>query len=141
MEKGRLRALLPIGVFLVSFLGMGIISGDFNHMPTVVGFLLALMTAFFQNRSLNFDEKIKVITKGVGDENIITMCLIFLAAGGFSGAVGSGRCGQHRQFLSLHPAVVRRRYGSDADRMLYFPVHGDQHGNYRRAGSDRGGHQ
>lgn len=78
MEKGRLRALLPIGVFLVSFLGMGIISGDFNHMPTVVGFLLALMTAFFQNRSLNFDEKIKVITKGVGDENIITMCLIFL---------------------------------------------------------------
>ena len=87
MEKGRLRALLPIGVFLVSFLGMGIISGDFNHMPTVVGFLLALMTAFFQDRSLNFDEKIKVITKGVGDENIITMCLIFLAAGGFSGAV------------------------------------------------------
>ena len=87
MEQGRLRALLPIGVFLASFLGMGIISGDFNHMPTVVGFLLALMTAFFQNRSLNFDEKIKVITKGVGDENIITMCLIFLAAGGFSGAV------------------------------------------------------
>ena len=73
MEQGRLRALLPIGVFLASFLGMGIISGDFNHMPTVVGFLLALMTAFFQNRSLNFDEMIKVITKGVGDEKIITM--------------------------------------------------------------------
>lgn len=48
MEQGRLRALLPIGVFLASFLGMGIISGDFNHMPTVVGFLLALMTAFFR---------------------------------------------------------------------------------------------
>ena len=108
MEKGRLRALLPIGVFLVSFLGMGIISGDFNHMPTVVGFLLALMTAFFQNRSLNFDEKIKVITKGVGDENIITMCLIFLAAGGFSGAVkAAGGADSTVNFcLSILPSSV-----------------------------------
>lgn len=108
MEKGRLRALLPIGVFLASFLGMGIISGDFNHMPTVVGFLLALMTAFFQNRSLNFDEKIKVITKGVGDENIITMCLIFLAAGGFSGAVkAAGGADSTVNFcLSILPSSV-----------------------------------
>lgn len=87
MEKGRVRALLPIGVFLASFLGLGIASGDFNTMPAVVGFLIALAVAFFQNPSLKFDEKIKVITKGVGEENIITMCLIFLAAGGFSGAV------------------------------------------------------
>lgn len=87
MEKGRARALLPIGVFLVSFLGMGIVSGNFNAMPAVVGFLIALTVAFLQNPSLKFDEKVKVIAKGVGDENIITMCLIFLAAGGFSGAV------------------------------------------------------
>ena len=87
MKKGRVRALLPIGVFLASFLGMGLLSGDFNTMPAVVGFLIALAVAFFQNPSLNFEEKIKVITKGVGDENIITMCLVFLAAGGFSGAV------------------------------------------------------
>ena len=32
-------------------------------------------------------EKIAVIAKGVGDENIITMCLIFLCAGAFSGTV------------------------------------------------------
>lgn len=87
MEKGKARALLPIGVFLVAFLGMGIISGDFGAMPASVGFLIALMTGFFQNRALSFEKKIQVITKGVGDENIITMCLIFLAAGGFSGAV------------------------------------------------------
>ena len=87
MEKGRARALLPIGVFLVSFLGMGIVSGNFNAMPAVVGFLIALTVAFLQNPSLKFDEKVKVIAKGVGDENIITMCRIFLAGGGFSGAV------------------------------------------------------
>lgn len=36
---------------------------------------------------MTFTEKLQVISKGVGDENIITMCLIFLCAGGFSGAV------------------------------------------------------
>lgn len=86
-NKGRASALLPILVFLVIFLGSGFLTGDFYSMPAIVGFLIALMVAFFQNPSLSFDEKIKVITKGVGDENIITMSLIFLCAGAFSGAV------------------------------------------------------
>lgn len=87
--KGKLSALLPIGVFLVIFLGMGCISGDFYGMPAIVGFLIALMVAFLQNRKVSFNEKIKMVASGVGDENIITMCLIFLAAGAFSGAVSA----------------------------------------------------
>ncbi len=86
-EKGNALGLLPIGVFLVLFLGMGILTGDFYAMPAAVAFLIALMTAFFQNRSLPFGEKMKVISQAVGDENIVTMCLIFLAAGAFSGTV------------------------------------------------------
>lgn len=87
VNKGRASALLPILVFLVIFLGSGFLTGDFYSMPAIIGFLIALMVAFIQNPSLNFEEKIKVITKGVGDENIITMSLIFLCAGAFSGAV------------------------------------------------------
>lgn len=86
-EKGRAAALLPIGVFLVIFLGAGIVFGDFYAMPAIVGFLIALFVAFLQNRSLNFEQKMSVIAKGAGEENIITMCLIYLCAGGFSGAV------------------------------------------------------
>ena len=86
-NKGRAIALLPIGVFLVIFLGAGIVTGDFYMMPAIVAFLIALAVAFMQNRGLSFDEKIKIISKGVGDENIITMSLIFLCAGAFSGAV------------------------------------------------------
>lgn len=86
-QKGRAIALLPIGVFLVVFLGSGILTGDFYAMPAIVAFLLALLVAFLQNQRLSFDQKIKVIAKGISDENIITMCLIFLCAGGFSGAV------------------------------------------------------
>lgn len=86
-ERGNAAALLPIGVFLVIFLGSGIITGDFYAMPAIVAFLIALLVAFIQNRNLSFQEKFTVISKGVGDENIITMSLIFLCAGGFSGAV------------------------------------------------------
>ena len=86
-QKGNAAALLPIAVFLVVFLGSGIITGDFYAMPAIVAFLIALCVAFLQNKSLSFNDKIAVISKGVGDENIITMSLIFLCAGGFSGAV------------------------------------------------------
>jgi len=89
VKKGRAIALLPIGVFLVIFIGAGIVFNDFYSMPAIVGFLIALAVAFAQNRGLSFEEKIKVISKGAGDENIVTMLLIFLAAGAFSGAVSA----------------------------------------------------
>lgn len=87
--KPRAIALLPILVFLLIFIGSGIITGDFYAMPAIVAFLIALCVAFVQNKDLKFDDKIKVIARGVGDDNIITMCLIFLLAGGFSGAVSA----------------------------------------------------
>lgn len=86
-KKGRAIALLPIGVFLTIFLGAGIVFKDFYAMPAIVAFLIALFVAFLQNKELSFNKKIEVIAKGVGEENIITMSLIFLCAGGFSGAV------------------------------------------------------
>lgn len=89
VTKGRAIALLPIGIFLVLFLGMGIVTGDFYKTPAIVCFLIALCVAFLQNPKVPFGEKLKIIAKGVGDENIITMCLIFLSAGAFSGTVSA----------------------------------------------------
>lgn len=86
-KKANGWALLPILVFLVLFLGTGIILGDFYTMPAVVGFLIALVVAFAQTKGMSFNDKMSIVAKGIGDDNIITMCLIFLAAGAFSGAV------------------------------------------------------
>ena len=55
-NKGRVVALLPIGVFLVIFLGSGIVTGDFYAMPAIVAFLIALAVAFMQNKELSFAE-------------------------------------------------------------------------------------
>ena len=86
-KEGRASALLPILVFLLIFLGSGYITGDFYSMPAIAAFLIALLVAFVQNRQLCFADKIRLAAEGVGNENIITMCLIFLAAGAFTGAV------------------------------------------------------
>lgn len=105
-ERGRLSALLPIGVFLVIFLGAGILFNDFYAMPAIVAFLIALFVAFLQNRKVGFQEKLKLIADGMAEENIITMCLIFLCAGGFSGAVtaAGGADSAVNLGLSLIPA-------------------------------------
>lgn len=85
--KNRGWALLPFIVFIVLFAGVGIISGDFYGMPALVAFVAALFIGLLQNRGLTFDEKLHIISKGAGDVNIITMVLIFIVAGAFSGVV------------------------------------------------------
>ena len=111
MEKKKFWALLPIGVFLVLYLGLGItfeyilkIPMGFYSVPVVVIFLIALFVAALQNRSLSFDQKLSVMGEGVGDKNIITMLLIFLMAGIFVGVVGRGSAESVAYFLlSLVP--------------------------------------
>ena len=112
MKKGKGIALLPIGVFLVLYLGLGIlfeyvmkIPMGFYNVPIVVAFLAAILVACLQNRELSFDKKLEVMAQGVGDKNIITMLLIFLAAGSFVGVVGRSSAESVAYFmLSLIPA-------------------------------------
>lgn len=100
--KPSAAALLPIAVFLIIYLGAGIIFHDFYSMPAIVAFLIALMAALIQNRKTSFSDKITIIANGLTDENIITMCLIFLAAGAFSGAVSAAGGVESTVNLGLH---------------------------------------
>lgn len=84
-EKGNPWALLPLGLFLILFVGSGIITGDFYAMPVLVAFLLASIAAFMFNRNERFNDKVAIFCKGAGNENIIMMVMIFLLAGAFSG--------------------------------------------------------
>ena len=110
--KGNAIALLPIGVFLVLYLGLGIlfeyvmkIPMGFYNVPIVVAFLAAILVACLQNRAVNFEQKLEIMSGGVGDKNIITMLLIFLAAGSFVGVVGRGSAESVAYcMLSLIPA-------------------------------------
>ena len=106
VKKGNMKALLPIAVFLVIYLGLGLIFEyalmipmGFYNIPIVVAFLIAILTACLQNRSVSFEDKLQLMAKGVGDKNIITMLLIFMAAGVFVGVVGRSSAQSVAYFL------------------------------------------
>ena len=112
MKKGNPWALLPIGVFLAIYLGLGLtfeyvmkIPMGFYEVPIIIAFLAAILVACLQNKALSFDEKLEIMGHGVGDKNIITMLLIFLTAGAFVGVVGRSSAQSVAYFmLSIIPS-------------------------------------
>ncbi|MBQ9760681.1 MAG: Na+/H+ antiporter NhaC family protein [Clostridia bacterium] len=111
MKKGNVWGLLPIGVFVILYLTLGIvfeyvmkIPMGFYNVPVVVAFLAAIFVACLQNRGVKFDRKLELMGQGVGDKNIITMLIIFLLAGIFVGVVGRGSAESVAYFvLSITP--------------------------------------
>ena len=105
-------ALLPVGIFLLLYLGMGLvfeyilkIEMGFYNIPIVVVFLVSLMVACLQNREMDFEMKLQVMAQGVGDQNIMTMILIFLVSGVFVGVTGRDSAEAVAYFLlSVTPA-------------------------------------
>lgn len=114
MQKGNWKALLPIAVFLVMYLGLGIlfeygmeIPMGFYNIPIVVSFLTALLVACLQNPGVKFEDKLQIMARGVGDKNIVTMILIFMTAGIFVGVVGRDSAESVAYFLL---SVIPPRY-------------------------------
>lgn len=94
MEKGNVKALLPILVFVLFYLGLGIlfeyilkIPMGFYNVPIVVAFMLSILVASLQSKRA-FDDQLQLMGDSLSDKNIITMLLIFMAAGIFVGVVG-----------------------------------------------------
>ncbi|MCE3022322.1 Na+/H+ antiporter NhaC family protein [Staphylococcus pasteuri] len=83
-KKGNAWALFPLLLFMLLFLGVGIISGDFTTMPLNVAITITVIVALLMNRKEKFATKVEVFTKGAGHSNIILMMLIFILAGAFS---------------------------------------------------------
>ncbi len=83
-QKGNGWALLPLGVFLVLFVGSGIITGDFYKLPVLVAIIIAAIVALAMNRKDSLNVKVERFAKGAGHPDIIIMVLIFILAGAFS---------------------------------------------------------
>ena len=76
-------------VFLVLFIGTGIAltaagaDMPFYQLSATVAIIPAIVLAILQGKD-DLNKKIGVFLSGVGEINIITMCMIFLLAGGFA---------------------------------------------------------
>lgn len=111
MKKANPWALLPVLVFAVLYLTLGIvfeyalkIPMGFYKVPIIVTFLVAILVAILQTKGKSLEEKFALMGRGVGDKNIVTMLFIFLLAGIFVGVVGRGSAQSVAYFvLSIVP--------------------------------------
>lgn len=82
-EKGNAFALIPLLVFIFTFLGAGIVLNDFYAFPSPVAVVVGIIAAFLLFKSTT-DEKVATLIAGCGESKIMTMCLIYLLAGAFA---------------------------------------------------------
>ena len=82
-------AILPLLLFLLIFIGTGVslslagVDMAFYQLSATVAILPAIALALMQGRA-RLSKKITIFLTGVGEINIITMCMIYLLAGGFA---------------------------------------------------------
>ena len=88
-QKGSGLALLPFLIFIVVYMGTGLIlqaqgvDMAFYQLPAPIAAMVAIIFAFLLFKG-TMDEKFDAFIKGCGDDNIIIMCIIYILAGAFS---------------------------------------------------------
>lgn len=88
-KKGNGWALLPFLVFVAIYLGAGLILQHqgvemaFYQFPSVTAMFIAVLLAFAMTKG-NMNERFRVFAKGAGQEDVLTMLVIYLLAGAFS---------------------------------------------------------
>ena len=81
-RKGIL-AVSPILVFMLFYLAVSIVIGDFYKMPLAVAFLVATVWAVVITGG-PLQDRIKIFSKSAGSTNIMYMIWIFILAGAFA---------------------------------------------------------
>ena len=82
-------ALLPLLIFIGLFVGTGLyfesqnVDYAFYQLPSVVAILPAIIVGILLSKQ-KLNQSIDTFIKGVGHNNIITMCMIYLLAGAFA---------------------------------------------------------
>ncbi len=89
-------ALVPFAVFAAFYVGLSLFASHLGYeMPWYkvsmpIAFLVASAVSFLLGRR-KLDEKVEIYARGMGEPNIMIMCLIFILAGTFATiAKGSG---------------------------------------------------
>jgi len=77
-------ALIPLAVFLVTYLVVSLIAGDFYKMPISVAFVLSSVVAVVISKGGKLSARIEQFCRGGANTNIMLMILIFILAGAFA---------------------------------------------------------
>ena len=83
-REASLSALFPFFVFVIFYVGLSLLSGNFYSVPMPVAFLVASATALLLDRKTPFADRAERYARDMGDTNIMLMCMIFILAGMFA---------------------------------------------------------
>ena len=77
-------ALIPLLVFLFTYLVVSILAGDFYKMPITVAFVISSVVAIAISKGGKLSNRIEQFCRGAANSNIMLMVLIFILAGAFA---------------------------------------------------------
>ena len=83
MNKGFL-ALSPLIVFVVLYLVLSLVAGDFSSVPLTVVFLISSVYAVATSTKCSLKERIDIYGQGASMPNLLLMLWIYVLAGAFS---------------------------------------------------------
>ena len=84
-----LMALSPMMVFLILYVAVSALIGDFYRIPISVALLVASMWAILIYRGIPLKERIETFSKAAANSDIIYMIWIFVLAGAFASVAKS----------------------------------------------------
>ncbi len=88
-NKGNGWGLLPFAIFFILYAITFATTRDLRNMPVSVAFTIATAVAILSVRRTPFPERLRIFSKGAGNETIMLMVVIFILAGAFSAIAGS----------------------------------------------------
>ena len=83
-RESSFKALIPFIVFVFFYFGFSIITKDFSKVPMTVAFIISSAVALILNHKEKLNRKIEVFALGMGNKDIMIMCLVFILAGAFT---------------------------------------------------------
>ena len=78
------KALIPFVVFVIFYFGFSLFTMDFSRVPMTVAFIISSAVALTLNHREKLSKKIEIFALGMGNKDIMIMCLIFILAGAFA---------------------------------------------------------
>ena len=76
--------LLPLLTFIVIYLVVSVVMGDFYKVPITIAFLVSGIVGIMTTRGKTLQERVRIFSKGASSENMMLMIWIFILAGAFA---------------------------------------------------------
>ena len=83
-RESSFKAIIPFIVFVIFYFGFSLCTKDFTKVPMTVAFIISSATALILNHKEKLSKKIELFALGMGNKDIMIMCLIFILAGAFT---------------------------------------------------------